>query len=146
MTSYYLLQEGKKGILPWIVKNASCALTHYFNACTSDNLHSVFSLSIIVHLNNGNSLHSQSIQVNSGTDTIRFTSKKGKRKLPGSATITNRSSSQTRRGRGNRQKPNERKSNKRMKSTKISSLFPKRGNRNAKRTEKHKNKITQGKT
>ena len=27
-------------------------------------------------------------------------------------------------------------------STKISSLFPKRGNRNAKRTEKHKNKIT----
>ena len=31
-------------------------------------------------------------------------------------------------------------------STKISSLFPKRGNRNSKRTEKHKNKITQGKT
>ena len=30
-------------------------------------------------------------------------------------------------------------------STKISSLFPKRGNRNAKRTEKRKNKITQGK-
>ena len=26
----------------------------------------------------------------------------------------------------------------------LSSLFPKRGNRNAKRTEKHKNKITQG--
>ena len=38
------------------------------------------------------------------------------------------------------------KSNKRTKSTKISSLFPKRGNRNAKRTEKHKNKITQGQT
>ena len=38
------------------------------------------------------------------------------------------------------------KSNKRTKSTKISSLFPKRGNRNAKRPEKHKNKITQGKT
>ena len=35
------------------------------------------------------------------------------------------------------------KSNKRTKSTKISSLFPKRGNCNAKRTEKHKNKITQ---
>ena len=32
------------------------------------------------------------------------------------------------------------------KSTKISSLFPKRGNRKAKRTEKHKNKITQDKT
>ena len=28
----------------------------------------------------------------------------------------------------------------------ISSLFPKRDNRNAKRTEKHKNRITQGKT
>ena len=41
---------------------------------------------------------------------------------------------------------NKRKSNKRTKSTKISTLFPKRGNPNAKRTEKHKNKITQGKT
>ena len=38
----------------------------------------------------------------------------------------------------NQTKPNKRKSNKRTKSTKISSLFPKRGNRNAKRTEKHK--------
>ena len=37
-------------------------------------------------------------------------------------------------------KPNKHKSNKRTKSTKISSLFPKRGNRNAKRTEKLKNK------
>ena len=33
-------------------------------------------------------------------------------------------------------KPNKHKSNKRTKSTKISSLFLKRGNRNAKRTEK----------
>ena len=41
-------------------------------------------------------------------------------------------------------KPNKHKSNKRRKSTKISSLFPKPGNRNAKRTEKHKNKTTQG--
>ena len=31
-------------------------------------------------------------------------------------------------------------------NTKISSLFPKRGNRNAKRTEKRKNKMSQGKT
>ena len=31
-------------------------------------------------------------------------------------------------------------------NTTISILFPKRGNGNAKRTEKHKNKITQGKT
>ena len=42
--------------------------------------------------------------------------------------------------------PNKHKSNKRTKSTKISSLFPKRGNRNAKRTEKHKNKMTHGET
>ena len=42
--------------------------------------------------------------------------------------------------------PNKHKSNKRTKSTKISSLFPKRGNRNTKSTEKHKNKITHGKT
>ena len=42
-------------------------------------------------------------------------------------------------------KPNKRISKKRTKSTTIISLFPKRGNRNAKRTEKYKNKITQGK-
>ena len=42
--------------------------------------------------------------------------------------------------------PNKHKSNKRTKSIKISSLIPKRGNRNAKRTEKHKNKMTHGKT
>ena len=42
--------------------------------------------------------------------------------------------------------PNKQKSNKRTKSTEISSLFPKRGNRNTKRTEKHKNKMTHGKT
>ena len=42
--------------------------------------------------------------------------------------------------------PNKHKSYKRTKSTKISSLFPKRGNRNTKRTEKHKNKMTHGKT
>ena len=42
--------------------------------------------------------------------------------------------------------PNKHKSNKRTKSTKSSSLFSKRGNRNAKRTEEHKNKTTQGKT
>ena len=41
---------------------------------------------------------------------------------------------------------NKHKPNKRTKSTKISSLFPKRGNRNTKRTETHKNKITHGKT
>ena len=50
-------------------------------------------------------------------------------------------------------KPNKHKSNKRTKSTKNNTTFPhpnppvpKRGNRNAKRTEKHKNKTIQGKT
>ena len=37
-------------------------------------------------------------------------------------------------------------SNKCSKNTKIALFFPKRGNCNAKRTEKHKNKITQGQT
>ena len=37
---------------------------------------------------------------------------------------------------------NKHKPNKRTKSIKISSLFPKRGNRNTKRTEKNKNKMT----
>ena len=41
---------------------------------------------------------------------------------------------------------NKHKPNKRMKSSTISSLFPKRGNRNTKGTEKHKNKMTHGKT
>ena len=41
---------------------------------------------------------------------------------------------------------NMHKPNKRTKSTKISSLFPKRGNRNTKRTEKHKNRMTHRKT
>ena len=41
---------------------------------------------------------------------------------------------------------NKHKPNKRTKSTKISSLFPKQGNRNTKMTEKHKNKMTNGKT
>ena len=41
---------------------------------------------------------------------------------------------------------NKHKLNKCTKGTKISSLFPKRGNHNTKRTEKHKNKMTHGKT
>ena len=41
---------------------------------------------------------------------------------------------------------NKHKPNKRTKSTTISCLFPKRGNRNTKRTEKHKNKMTHGKS
>ena len=45
-----------------------------------------------------------------------------------------------------RKPTNLNKPSKRTKSTKISSLFPKRGNRNTKRSEKHKNKMTHGKT
>ena len=41
---------------------------------------------------------------------------------------------------------NKHKPNKRTKSTKISSLFPKRDNRNTKRTEKHRNKMAHRKT
>ena len=41
---------------------------------------------------------------------------------------------------------NKHKPNKRTKSTMISYLFPKRGNRNTKSTEKPKNKMTHGKT
>ena len=43
-------------------------------------------------------------------------------------------------------KSKQHKPDKRTKSTKISSLFPKRGNRSTRRTEKHKNKMTHGKT
>ena len=48
--------------------------------------------------------------------------------------LGNRSPSQT--PKGKQTNPNKRKLNKRTKNTKISSLFPKRGNRNAQRTEK----------
>ena len=66
-------------------------------------------------------------------------SKNGKKKVQG-ATLTNRSPSQTK-----QTNIAEHKSNKRTKSTKISSLFPKQGNRNVKRTENYKKKITQDK-
>ena len=69
--------------------------------------------------------------------------KKGKRKVQGMP--QSQAAALPRHQKEEQTKPNKRKSNKRTKSTKISSLFPKRGNRNAKRTEKHKNKITQGK-
>ena len=61
--------------------------------------------------------------------------KKGKRNVQGvpqsqSAALPRQEEEET--------NPNKRRSNKRTKSTKISSPFPKRGNRNAKRTEKKK--------
>ena len=71
--------------------------------------------------------------------------KKGKRKVQGVPQSQTAAFLDTKRKR-NPTNQNKHKSNKRTKSTKISSLFPKRGNRNAKRTEKHKNKMTQGNT
>ena len=76
--------------------------------------------------------------------------KKGKRKVQGvpqsqaAALPRHQEEEETHKTKRKRKqtKPNKRKSNKRTKSTKISSLFPKRGYRNAKRTEKRKNKIT----
>ena len=73
------------------------------------------------------------------------TKKKGKRKVQGVPQSQTAALPDTKRER-KQTKPNKRKSNKRTKSTKISSVFPRRDNRNAKRTEKHKKKITQGKT
>ena len=68
--------------------------------------------------------------------------KKGKRKVQEvqNHKPQSRSPSQAQRGRGSSQNQNKRKLNKRTKSTKISSLFPKRDNRNAKRTENTKTK------
>ena len=66
---------------------------------------------------------------------------KGERKSPGSAIITNRSPSQTSKGRRNQQ--NQTSTSKQTYEKR--SLFLKRGTHNTKRTEKHKNKITQGK-
>ena len=71
--------------------------------------------------------------------------KKGKRKVQGVPQLQMQPIPDPKRKR----KPtnlNKHKPNKRTKSTKISSLFPKRGNRNTKRTKKHKNKMTHGKT
>ena len=45
-----------------------------------------------------------------------------------------------------KRKPTNLNKHKRTKSTKISSLFPKQGNRNTKRIEKHKKKMTHVKT
>ena len=71
--------------------------------------------------------------------------KKGKRKVQGVHNHKPQPFSDPKRKR-KPTNPNKHKSNKRTKSTKISSLLPKRGNRNTKRTEKHKNKMTNGKT
>ena len=74
-----------------------------------------------------------------------FTGKKGKGKVQGVPQSQTPALPRPKRKR----KPtnlNKHKPNKRTKITKIRSLFPKRGNRNTKRTEKHKNKMTHEKT
>ena len=69
--------------------------------------------------------------------------KKSKRKVQGVPQSQTASLSRHQEEEGT-DKTKQAQSNKRTKSAKISSLFPKQGNCNAKRTEKHKNKITQG--
>ena len=78
-----------------------------------------------------------------GTQTVRPQQKKGKRKVQG---VPQSQTAALPRHQEEEENPNKHKSNKRTKSKKISSLFPKRGNRNTKRTEKHKNTMTHGKT
>ena len=76
---------------------------------------------------------------------VSFFSKKGKRKVQGvpqsqtAAPPRPQEEEET-------DKSKQAQANKRTKSTKISSLFPKRGNRNTNRTKKHKKKMTHGKT
>ena len=70
---------------------------------------------------------------------ITFCVKKGKRKVQGVP------HSQTTALPRHQEEEETEKNQTSTNRTKISSLFPKRGNRNAERTEKHKNKITQGK-
>ena len=77
--------------------------------------------------------------------TSMFITKKGKRKVQGVPQSQTAALPRPKRKR-KPTNPNKHKSNKRTKSTKISSLFPKRGNRNTKRTKKHKNKMTHGTT
>ena len=74
---------------------------------------------------------------------LHFSLKNGKRKVQG---VPQSQTAALRRHQEEETNPNKHKPNKRTKSTKISSLFPKRGNRNIKRTEKHKNELTHGKT
>ena len=81
------------------------------------------------------------------TSKIFLSEKKGKRKVQGvpqSQTTALPRHQEEEKTDKSKQAQIEQK--KRTKSTKIRSLFPKEGNRNAKRTEKHKNKMTQGKT
>ena len=85
----------------------------------------------------------KSKQENSGTDTNRSTSRKGKRKIQG----VPQSQTAAPRGRGNRQNQTSANRTSVRKALRLAlSLFLKRGNRNVKRTEKHKNTVTQGKT
>ena len=66
--------------------------------------------------------------------------KKGKKKSPGSDTITCRILSLTSRGREKKHKPTDAKQTNARKAHRPA-LFPKPGDRNAKQTEKHKDKM-----
>ena len=62
----------KNGILPWIQEMASCTLMQsYLNTCTMDNIHSILSFSICVHLNDANSRNYQG-RVNLELDKYRL--------------------------------------------------------------------------
>ena len=79
-----------------------------------------------------------------GTNTTGVVCKKGKRKVQGvpqsQTAVLPRPQDEEETDKSKQAQTEQ------TKSTKISSLFPKRGNRNTKRTEKHKNKMTHGKT
>ena len=76
-----------------------------------------------------------------------LSSKKVREKVQGVLQSQAAALSQTLRGRGNRQNQTSANRTNVQKALRLaSSLFPKQGNRNAQRTEKHKNKITPHKT
>ena len=89
-------------------------------------------------------LTSSSVYISENIKIKLITIRKGQRKFRECQYHRPKPIPDTRKGKRKQTKPNKRKSNKCTKST--SSLFPKRDNRNAKRTQKYNNKITQGKT
>ena len=76
--------------------------------------------------------------------SMHVSKEKGKKKVQGVPKSQAAAHPESKRKR-KQTKPKNRRSNKRATSPKIRSLFPKRGNHNAKRTEQHKNKIIQDK-
>ena len=83
---------------------------------------------------------------NDDKTNVKNKKKKGERKVQGVPQSQTAAFPDDTKRKRKQTKPNKCKPNKRTKSTNINSVFLKRGNRNTKRIEKHKNKITQGKT